>query len=52
MPEYYIKNHPEGITCFALPSHPSWEMCVCHKKTRYLSKATKYFIELVKEHWA
>jgi DNA-binding transcriptional LysR family regulator len=52
MPEYYDKSHPEGIAWFALPSHPSWEVCVCHKKSRYLSKAAKYFIELVKEHWA
>jgi DNA-binding transcriptional LysR family regulator len=51
VPAYYLRNNPEGIACFALPSHPTWQVCACHKKGRYLSDAAKYFIELAKNYW-
>lgn len=51
IPEYYIKNRHEGLCCFALPNHPTWEVAASYKKGGYLSHAAKYFIELAKEYW-
>lgn len=51
IPEYYIKHGHDGITCFALPTHPTWEVCASYKKGGYLSHAAKHFIELAKEYW-
>lgn len=51
IPEYYIKHGHDGISCFALPSHPSWQVVASYKKGGYLSHAAKHFIELAKEHW-
>jgi hypothetical protein len=39
------------MTCFSLPSHPTWQVVACHKKNRYLSKAARGFISLAKEYW-
>ncbi len=49
---YYVKNIPQGITCFHLPDRPSWEFAASYKKGRYLSKAARGFIDLMKEQWA
>ncbi len=51
IPSYYINGNYEGISCFSLPSHPSWQISASYKKGRYLSDAAKYFIELAKEYW-
>ncbi len=51
IPAYYAERNPEGIACFSLPSHPTWQVCVSYKRNRYLSSAAKYFIELAREYW-
>lgn len=51
VPEYYVRRLPEGISCFAFASHPSWDIVSNYRKNGYLSEAAKYFIELVREFW-
>lgn len=51
VPSYYVKRNPKGISCFALPSHPTWQVCVCYKQDRYLSSSAKYFIDLARQYW-
>jgi len=51
IPAYYVKNDSEGITCFSLPSRPSWQVAASYKKDVYLSDAAKYFIELGRAYW-
>lgn len=51
LPYYYIKENPKGITCFAFPSHPTWDIVVSYRKNSYLSNAAKAFIQLAKEFW-
>ena len=48
---YYVKDLPEGITCFRLPSRPTWEFTASYKKGRYLSEAARCFIDLMKQQW-
>ena len=52
VPEYYVRRLPEGISCFAFASHPSWDIVANYRKNGYLSEAAKYFIELVRDFWA
>lgn len=49
---YYVKNIPQGITCFHLPTRPTWQFAASYKKGRYLSSAAKGFIDLMKRQWA
>ena len=49
---YYVKNIPQGITCFHLPNHPTWQFTACYQKGRYLSSATRGFIDLMKSQWS
>lgn len=49
---YYVKNIPQGITCFHLPNRPTWQFAACYKKDRYLSSAARGFIDLMKSQWA
>lgn len=51
IPHCYLKNRPEGIACFALPSAPSWDIVVSYPKGSYLTQAAKYFIEIAKDYW-
>ena len=51
IPWHYVKDHPEGIACFALPSHPIWDVAASYGKYAYLSTAAKEFIRLAKEFW-
>ena len=51
VPEYYVRRLPEGISCFAFASHPSWDIVANYRKNGYLSEAAKYFIELVRNFW-
>ena len=52
VPEYYVRRLPDGISCFAFASHPSWDIVANYRKNGYLSEAAKYFIELVRQFWA
>ncbi len=51
IPWHYVKNYPEGIACFALPHHPSWDVAASYGKYAYLSTPAKTFIQLAKEFW-
>lgn len=51
VPEYYVRRLPKGISCFAFPTHPSWDIVANYRKNGYLSEAAKYFIELVRNFW-
>lgn len=51
IPEYYIRNGHEGMCCFYLPTHPTWEVAASYKKGGYLSHAARYFIDLAEEYW-
>lgn len=48
---YYVKSLPPGITCFRLPSRPTWDFTASYKKGRYLSDAARCFIDLMKSQW-
>ena len=48
---YYVKSIPPGITCFRLPSRPTWDFTASYKKGRYLSDAARCFIDLMKSQW-
>ena len=48
---YYVKDLPPGITCFRLPSRPTWDFAASYKKGRYLSEAARCFIDLMKSQW-
>lgn len=52
IPAHYVKHHHDGMTVFALPSHPTWQIVASYKKNGYLSKAARYFIELARSFWA
>ncbi len=52
IPRHYIKNAPEGICCFAFPTHPHWDIVASYRKNAYLSDSAKTFIRLAKEFWA
>lgn len=32
IPSYYIHGSHEGIACFTLPSHPTWQLSASYKK--------------------
>lgn len=51
VPEYYVRNLPSCVSCFAFTSHPSWDIVANYRKGGYLSEAAKYFIELVRNFW-
>ena len=51
VPEYYVRRLPKGISCFAFPTHRSWDIVANYRKNGYLSEAAKYFIELVRNFW-
>lgn len=51
LPHHYVHPVPEGVCCFAFPSHPSWDIVASYRKNTYLSTASRTFIELVKDFW-
>lgn len=51
IPYYYYKLDPRGMSCYHLPSRPSWHISVSYKKGSYLSDAAKEFIRLASEYW-
>ena len=51
VPWHYVKNRPEGVSCFAFASHPTWDIVASYQKNTYLSDSANYFIELVREFW-
>ncbi|MGL5433876.1 MAG: LysR substrate-binding domain-containing protein [Lachnospiraceae bacterium] len=51
IPSYYLTNLPEGVTCFSLSTHPTWDVAACWRKNSYQSTASKNFIAIAKEYW-
>lgn len=51
VPEYYVRNLPPNVSCFAFASHPSWDIVANYRKGGYLSEAAKYLISLVQNFW-
>ena len=51
VPWHYVKKHPDGVSCFALPAHPSWDIVASYQKNSYLSSPARHFIRLAKEFW-
>lgn len=51
IPYHYVKHRPEGVTCFALSHHPTWEIVASYRKNSYLSNAAREFIHLAKQFW-
>ena len=51
IPRYYADTESDKYKCFALPSHPSWDLCIATRKGSYLTDAEKEFIKLSKQYW-
>ncbi|MFR5601420.1 MAG: LysR family transcriptional regulator [Lachnospiraceae bacterium] len=51
IPHHYVADS-QGITFFALPSHPTWDITVSYRKHGYLSQPMKDFIRLAEEYWS
>lgn len=51
IPYYYVKDKPDGIDFYHLPSRPSWKVCAAYHKGGYLSRASRTFVQLAKEYW-
>lgn len=51
IPYYYLRQGQDGISCYSLPSHPTWDVVASYRKGSYLTHAARYFIELAKEYW-
>lgn len=51
IPWHYVKRRPEGVSCFALPGHPRWDIVASYQKNTYLSEPARRFIALAGEFW-
>ncbi len=51
LPYYYVKDYPQGITFYRIPNRPTWNFAASYKRGRYLSKAARCFIDLMKSQW-
>jgi len=51
IPYHYVKSRPQGVTCFSLPTHPTWDVAACSRKGAYQSLAAKNFIRMAGEYW-
>lgn len=49
--EYHEKELPEGVISFKLTSHPILKVVAVHKPGKYLSRASRDFINMAKEYW-
>lgn len=49
--EYHKGELPEGVISFKLSSHPTLKVVAIHKQGRYLSRASRDFIDIAKEYW-
>lgn len=52
VPYYYVRNAPDGVTCFSFPSHPTWDVVASCRKDMYLNHSARYFIELAGNYWS
>lgn len=51
IPYHYVRKMPAGVTCFSLPSRPTWRVAACWRKNSYHSTAAENFIAMAREHW-
>lgn len=51
LPEYYVKERPEGLACFRMAEPFSWDLAVSYQKNSYLSLAAREFIRLAAGYW-
>ena len=52
LPYSYIRDRLDTLACFALPSHPTWDINVSYRRGSYLSRAAKDFIQLARNYWS
>lgn len=38
LPRYYVDPADSRISCFVLPDHPAWDLCISYRKNSYLSR--------------
>lgn len=43
--------HPDGVSLFCLPDHPSWNIMAVVRKGSYLTRPARLFISLATEYW-
>ena len=49
---YYVKDlNPEEMASFHLSTRPTWHFTASYKKSGYLSRPARIFIEVMKEQW-
>jgi DNA-binding transcriptional LysR family regulator len=46
---YY--NASDDVAYFRIPGDPIWELSMAHKKDTYISKAMKYYMELIRNYF-
>lgn len=51
LPRYYVDPADSRISCFVLPDHPAWDLCISYRKNSYLSRGAREFIRLAQEYW-
>ena len=51
MPYYYAREQ-KNVACFRLADRPSWNVSVCCRRNRYLSKAARHFIDLAADYFS
>lgn len=49
--EYHKDELPEGVISYKLSSHPTLNVVAVYKQGKYLSRATRNFIDIAKEYW-
>lgn len=50
MPYYYARDQ-KNVACFRLADRPCWNVSMCCRRNRYLSKAARHFIDLAAEYF-
>lgn len=51
IPWYYVRDPAPGLACFAIDTHPCWEIAISYQKNGYLSSGAKEFIRLASDYW-
>ena len=51
MPYFYAREQ-KNVACFRLADRPSWNVSVCCRRNRYLSKAARRFIDLAADYFS
>lgn len=51
LPRYYVDPSDSQLSCFVLADHPTWDLCISHRKNSYVSNGAREFIRLAREYW-